>query len=117
MTAATRQARYEAYVRSAAWRLSPARQQELRSSGSRCRICGRGPRAARIEVHHATYKRLGRERAGDLCTVCADCHRGITDMLRGRRYAKPPPAPGDTPRVLPGRALAEQTGWGAGDAG
>lgn len=112
-----RQARYDAYLRSAAWRGSPARTRELHLSGARCRLCSRGSPEVRTEVHHNTYARFGRERPEDLCTICSECHAGVTDMLRRRRYAAPPPAPGDTPRVLPGRVLADQAGRGAGDAG
>ena len=32
--------------------------------------------------------RLGREEPGDLITVCKECHHGITDMLRRRRYRR-----------------------------
>lgn len=28
-----------------------------------------------LSLHHRTYKRLGKERLGDLIAVCAECHR------------------------------------------
>lgn len=76
---------YASYITSAAWLESNARQTELRLARWRCRFCGRGRHEARIEVHHRTYRRLGRERAEDLCTLCSDCHRDLTAALRVRK--------------------------------
>lgn len=92
---------YEAYIRSDAWRRSPARLAELRASGGRCRLCSRGAPETTVEVHHNTYERLGRERASDLCTLCRVCHRAVTAELRSRRYAAVElPELRDTPRML-----------------
>lgn len=73
--------RYREYISSDAWKRSPARLAELQDSGHRCRLCNTG---AQLEVHHRTYERLGREIAGDLTTLCAPCHRGVTTMLKER---------------------------------
>lgn len=87
---------YEAYIRSDAWRRSPARLAELRASGRRCRLCDRGPPDVALEVHHRTYARFGRELVGDLTTVCHECRPAVTDVLRARRHARrDPPAPRD----------------------
>lgn len=75
---------YHRYIRSSAWRASPARLAELAASGSRCRLCNSPDNT---EVHHRTYARLGCELQSDLTTLCADCHRGVTSMLRERRFA------------------------------
>lgn len=95
---------YAAYIRSPAWRDSPARRAELEASGFRCRICDRGSPEARLEVHHRSYQSFGREVVGDLTTLCSECHAVATDALRRRRYrvAELPPLV-DTPRVLRGR--------------
>src|SRR5690606_32421242 len=77
---------YNAYISSTAWQHSPARLQELAASGYRCRLCNASRAEARLEVHHRTYARLGRERPGDLTTLCEDCHLVVTDHLRRRRY-------------------------------
>ncbi len=103
-----RRADYERHVQSSAWRDSAARREELRLSGGRCRLCGRGAPAVRIEVHHRTYARFGHERVEDLTTLCRECHVVVTDALRRRRYAAttlPPLA--DTPRVLSGRVIPD----------
>lgn len=39
-----------------------------------------------LEVHHATYARLGAERDEDLAALCWSCHEGVTEraqFLRG----------------------------------
>jgi hypothetical protein len=76
---------YESYINSRAWAASPARLEELRRSGGRCRLCNR---RCRLETHHRTYARLGHERASDLTTLCYDCHAFVTAALRERRYRR-----------------------------
>lgn len=104
MTGATQASAYAAHIRSRAWLESDARREELRASGHRCRVCNRGPPEVRLEVHHRSYQRFGREEPGDLTTLCSECHRVVTDALRRRRHrdaALPPLV--DTPRPLRGR--------------
>ena len=80
--------RYRRYIASHAWRSNPARLDALAAARGRCRLCfGRASRVGRLEVHHATYRRLFRERAGDLIALCPDCHRDVESFLRRRRYA------------------------------
>ena len=105
MGAAPSRPRYEAYIRSQAWRTSPARLEELSRSGGRCRLCGRGAPEVRIEVHHRDYVRLGREQPQDLCALCRECHVAATSELRRRRHAvEIMPDLTDTPRAFAGRA-------------
>jgi hypothetical protein len=87
---ASESAAYETYIGSYAWKTNPARLAELRASGYRCRTCNASRDEARLEVHHRTYKNLGRELISDLTTLCAECHHVITSELRSRRYAANP---------------------------
>ena len=67
------------YLRSPHWRAR--RSQAIGRAGGRCERCGaRG----RLEVHHLTYKRLGRERDRDLRALCHRCHR-LADRRRRLR--------------------------------
>jgi 5-methylcytosine-specific restriction endonuclease McrA len=75
---------YATYISSANWRHSGARLGELKAAGFRCRTCNASDS---LEVHHRTYERFGRELMSDLTTLCRRCHLGVTDILRGRRYA------------------------------
>ena len=69
----------EVYLRSPHWRAR--RSQAIGRAGGRCERCGaRG----RLEVHHLTYKRLGRERDRDLRALCHRCHR-LADRRRRLR--------------------------------
>ena len=54
---------YNAYIRSAHWRQSPARREAFHRAGGRCQLCN-GPN--HLEAHHRTYTRLGAERPEDL---------------------------------------------------
>lgn len=82
---------YYTYINSPLWRDNPARLAELKAAGFRCRTCNASGPDVRLEVHHRTYERLGRELVGDLTTLCEDCHWTVTDMLRRRRYHRRSP--------------------------
>ncbi len=91
---------YADYIRSALWRNNPARLAELAASGGRCRTCNRGAAEVELQVHHRTYARLGAELVGDLTTLCVECHRVITDLLRRRSYGLRSPKFSDVVRAI-----------------
>ena len=64
--------RYRAVLASGGWRRR--RAAAIRRAGRRCQRCGaRGP----LDVHHLTYRTLGRERPGDLLALCESCHGAV----------------------------------------
>lgn len=77
---------YEAYLSSAGWYVF---RDFYRRSGrsQRCQVCSTG---SRIELHHRTYVRLGREELDDVIPACRDCHRAIHDWLKssGREFVE-----------------------------
>jgi hypothetical protein len=89
------------YLRSPHWRARRARAIAL--AGGRCERCGR---PGRLEVHHVTYARLGRERDRDLRALCHRCHR----IVERRRRAG---SSGVLGRML-GRLLGGLVGWSRG---
>lgn len=79
--------KYAKYISSASWRNNPVRLRELEASGFQCRLCPNSQACGHvIEAHHRTYARIGNEVDGDLTALCRDCHKGVTSMLRARRY-------------------------------
>jgi 5-methylcytosine-specific restriction endonuclease McrA len=61
---------YHRYIQSDAWR---KRADECkRRAGYRCQLCNSPDR---LEAHHRTYERLGREEPGDLTCLCHRCHQ------------------------------------------
>jgi len=62
--------RYAEYLRSHEWKAKKA--LALDCHGRKCADCGA---TEPLEVHHVTYKRLGREKLKDLLILCAACHR------------------------------------------
>ena len=63
--------RYRRYLQSPMWRIR--RALAILWHGGSCVLCGS---RHRIEVHHRTYKRVGRENIRtDLAPLCANCHR------------------------------------------
>lgn len=47
------------------------RAAALEAAGHQCQLC---PRTDRLQVHHRTYERVGKERADDLIVLCRRCH-------------------------------------------
>lgn len=71
---------YRDYLHTAHWQRK--RAAAIQRAGNRCQFCNT---AGRLEVHHRTYERLGRERDGDLVVLCRECH-GVLHQYR--RLAK-----------------------------
>lgn len=71
---------YVAYIHSRPWfRL---RKRVFEQRGRQCERCGTAKGI--IQVHHKTYKRLGRELLEDLEVLCKRCH----EKHHGRRFAE-----------------------------
>lgn len=58
------------YLLTPEWR--EKREQRMELDSYRCFRC---QSEDRLNVHHITYERLGRERMSDLVTLCWSCHR------------------------------------------
>jgi hypothetical protein len=67
--AALRSMPYSDYLETPEWSL--VRQSALHAAGHRCEVCYTDDR---LEVHHRTYARLGRELIEDVTVLCRDCH-------------------------------------------
>lgn len=65
-------ATYNAYLESEEW--TTRRQHVLERAGGICEGC-RDARAT--QVHHLTYKHVGRELLWELAAVCNDCHEAL----------------------------------------
>ncbi|HUZ84101.1 MAG TPA: HNH endonuclease [Gaiellales bacterium] len=63
--------RYTVYLHSPLWRAR--RWLWILQAGGRCEDCGR--RRYPLTIHHLSYKRLGRERRGDVVVLCWRCHQ------------------------------------------
>lgn len=60
---------YEHYLLSDAW--ANKRREAFKEYGMACMAC---KKAVNLHVHHATYKRFGKENLGDLRILCGACH-------------------------------------------
>ena len=65
---------YKRYRKSRRWQSQTPDDFKTRWLGINVGKCGR--RHA-TQVHHETYRRIGRERLSDLTAVCGCCHKGI----------------------------------------
>ncbi len=69
---------YTGYLKSAAWRAK--RAQAIFRDGGQCQAFKNNRRCGsryKLEVHHKTYQRFGREWLSDLVCLCGDCHKAI----------------------------------------
>lgn len=70
---------YRSYLASGHWR---ALRAAYRSRfGDRCQECGLQP----VELHHRTYKRLGKEPLSDLIALCDGCHEAAHFLANADR--------------------------------
>jgi hypothetical protein len=78
---------YEEYLRSPEWRRK--KRKALERAGNRCHLCST---RWRLDVHHNTYERIGRERPEDLVVLCRLCHTRHHDVVRAPQRAPADPA-------------------------
>ena len=82
--AAIRQA-YGGYMSSPAWYRRRRRWlSEFRAAAGEdpvCVVCGEAWQLSRDDLHHRSYRRLGREDFGDLVPMCRTCHSRLHVLL------------------------------------
>ena len=66
---------YNDYLSSDQWRFT--RKKALSRSEHKCEYCGS---TERLQVHHLSYKHIGRERPEDLIVLCGSCHTKIHEI-------------------------------------
>jgi hypothetical protein len=69
-------AAYKAYLQTPQWR--EVRVRALRRAKSRCQLCSK---SKGLEVHHRTYKNIGREKLEDVIVLCFLCHGKFHDVV------------------------------------
>ena len=78
--------KYHKYLKSAKW--NKKREKRLKRDGYCCRTCGSSGDTVQLDVHHSSYEWFGRERMRDLITLCDECHRAVTGIIRNRKRMK-----------------------------
>ena len=63
---------YHEYIHSEMWRSKKA--QIIRDAHYRCQECGS---TMRLQCHHISYERLGKELDSDLAVLCEVCHKEL----------------------------------------
>jgi len=73
---------YYAYIASDQWKITKAKwMQSGQCRGHFCHAAGCGQTTS-LQMHHRTYKRLGREDMNDLVLVCGGCHLKIHELAK-----------------------------------
>lgn len=76
VTLPTPKVAYKNYLKTRAWKNK--RKEAIKHHGGKCAVCGCD---GKLDVHHLTYSRLGKEKMSDLQLLCRQHHReahGIT---------------------------------------
>lgn len=68
---------YEQYLASDHWQDVRRRFWASGLHNHACYVCGH---RGKLEVHHASYKRIGREKLNDLRLLCRNCHQKVHDI-------------------------------------
>lgn len=71
-----RKVEYKEYLNGDHWK--DIRLKALDRAGNRCQLCCN---TDNLNVHHNTYKNIGREDLKDLVVLCRECHAKFHDKL------------------------------------
>lgn len=77
---------YKQYLQSEHWSNIKNRFYNSKLFNGGCDCCGESN--CRLNLHHKTYKRLGREKLDDLIAVCDRCHKEIHYLLNNNNSSK-----------------------------
>lgn len=87
---------YKEYLESDHWK--ETRQKRLSMPFCFCEVCGWG---THLNVHHNTYKNIGKEKMSDLTILCHNHHREVHEMTsRGMGIKEAVRKLGDNLRAL-----------------
>lgn len=76
---------YSEYLQSERWQATRRRMMASKKV-YRCYVCRS---TERLDLHHKTYKRIGRERLADLVWLCRACHQEAHARLKRQpRHSK-----------------------------
>lgn len=75
---------YRDYLQTEHWQDVRRRYKESRFGRWGCQVCGGRDG---LQLHHKTYKRVGRERLTDLIYLCSNCHEKAHELLIEYRKA------------------------------
>lgn len=64
--------KYQAYLNSSEWKEKA--EAAKKRAGYRCQLCNRPRGVVKLEAHHRTYERVGRELDEDITVLCGECH-------------------------------------------
>ena len=72
---------YAEYLDTEHWKTTRKRFWESKLHNGACYSCGS---KEKLQVHHKTYRRIGKERLTDLCLLCDECHGRTHELDRTR---------------------------------
>ena len=73
---------YNQYLQTRHWKDTRKRFYKSKLCKHKCSSCGS---TYKLNLHHKTYKRIGKERLSDLCLLCEECHKKVHNLSRNRK--------------------------------
>jgi phage terminase large subunit GpA-like protein len=70
---------YNEYLRSDHWNKIKRKYRMSRKRPQHCWCCGS---KNNLQLHHKTYKRLGKEKLNDLLLICDECHSQLHNLVK-----------------------------------
>jgi hypothetical protein len=74
---------YQEYLASEHWKDLRRRFWASKLHNRTCFVCGKGN--VPLDVHHNSYRKMGREPLWHLCLLCRDCHTTTHKFLKTRQ--------------------------------
>jgi hypothetical protein len=75
---------YHKYLHSVHWQNVRDAYRESPLYKNRCYVCHSIPSKSNImNIHHRSYKNIGRELSQDLVELCRDCHYNVHTLIKG----------------------------------
>ena len=72
---------YSEYLQTEHWKDVKKRFWSSKLHHGECQVCGA---KTNLQVHHKTYKRIGKEHLNDLCLLCGNCHTKTHELDKRR---------------------------------
>jgi hypothetical protein len=78
---------YDSYLKSDHWKDTRARFYSSGLYKGRCECCWK--RNKPLDIHHKSYRRIGKEKLNDLIALCRDCHFRLHDLVGTLHHGRP----------------------------
>jgi hypothetical protein len=77
---------YRQYLATEHWQTLKRRFRKSKLVKNRCYCCGADDKP--LQIHHKTYRQIGKEKVSDLVELCGDCHQEVHVLSKSRQASQ-----------------------------